>query len=70
MGWRYAASSRLQQARLPRQATGRATANQESQEGVLPPRPISWMAKMFCGEEMGLVMPPRLDARAIPAVQG
>jgi hypothetical protein len=29
-------------------------------------RPISWMANMFCGEEIGLVMPPRLDASAMP----
>lgn len=24
------------------------------------------MAKMFCGEEIGLVMPPMLEARATP----
>ena len=48
-------------------AMGSATANQLSQETELPPLPISWMAKMFCGEEMGLVIPPRLDAKAIPA---
>jgi len=49
-------------------AIGSATANQLSQETELPPLPISWMAKIFCGDEMGLVMPPRLDAKAIPAV--
>ena len=56
-----------QQIRLPMKATGSATANQLSQDTELPPRPISWMAKMFCGDEMGLVMPPRLEARAMPA---
>ena len=64
---RYAASSSAQMARLPRQATGSAAAIQESQEGGSPPRPISSMAKMFCGLLMGLVMPPRLDASAMPA---
>ena len=64
---RYAASSSAQMATLPRQATGSAAAIQESQEGGSPPRPISWMAKMFCGLLMGLVMPPRLDASAMPA---
>ena len=63
----YVASSAPQQIRLPMKAMGSATANQLSQETELPPLPISWMAKMFCGEEMGLVIPPRLDAKAIPA---
>jgi len=65
---RYTARSTPQQTRLPMKAIGSATANQLSQETELPPLPISWMAKIFCGDEMGLVMPPRLDAKAIPAV--
>ena len=63
----YTASSAPQQIRLPMKAMGSATANQLSQDTELPPLPISWMANMFCGEEMGLVIPPRLDAKAIPA---
>jgi len=46
--------------------TGSATANQESQLGGWPSMDIRSMAKMFWGDEMGLVMPPMLEARATP----
>mmetsp|Transcript_19139 Transcript_19139/g.53589 ORF Transcript_19139/g.53589 Transcript_19139/m.53589 type:complete len:302 (+) Transcript_19139:1429-2334(+) len=46
--------------------TGSATANQDSQLGGNPSMDMRSMAKMFWGEEMGLVMPPMLDASATP----
>ena len=48
-------------------ATGRATANQAAQEGAFPPRDMRSMANRFWGLLMGLVMPPRLLASAMPA---
>lgn len=47
-----------QHSTLPKNATGRATANQVSQEGGSPPMDMRSMAKMFWGDEMGDVMPP------------
>lgn len=46
--------------------TGSATANHSSHEGGLPSMDMRSMAKMFWGEEMGEVMPPTLEARAMP----
>eukprot|EP00983_Pelagomonas_calceolata_P040800 1137785-Pelagomonas_calceolata.AAC.7 len=50
--------------------TGSATANQDSQLGGNPSMDMRSMAKMFWGEEMGLVMPPMLDASATPMTCG
>ena len=47
--------------------TGKAMANQASQEGAVPSADMRSIAKMFCGLLIGLVMPPKLLARAIPA---
>ena len=47
--------------------TGSAIANQDSQEGAPPTMDMRSIAKMFCGLLIGLVMPPRLLAKAIPA---
>jgi len=48
------------------QDTGRAMANHDSQLGGSPSMDMRSMAKIFWGEEMGLVMPPILDAKATP----
>jgi hypothetical protein len=45
-------------------------ANHDSQLGGWLSMDMRSIAKMFCGEEMGLVMPPMLEARATPAVGG
>ena len=47
--------------------TGSAIANQDSQEGAPPTMDMRSIANMFCGLLIGLVMPPRLLAKAIPA---
>ena len=47
--------------------TGRETANQVSQEGAPSPVDICSIAKIFWGLLMGLVIPPRLLASAMPA---
>eukprot|EP00955_Chlamydomonas_euryale_P016740 178667-Chlamydomonas_euryale.AAC.1 len=47
-------------------ATGSETANQDSQLGGCPSMLMRSIAKMFWGDEMGDVMPPMLDASAMP----
>ena len=51
---------------LSTHATGSATTNHASQLGCSPPMDMRLMAKMFCGLEMGEVMPPTLEAIATP----
>ena len=61
----YTRRSRPQHRALPAKATGRA-ANQESQEGAFPSMDMRSMANRFWGLLMGLVMPPKLLAMAMP----
>ena len=51
----------------PIMETGKAIANQASQDGAVPSADMRSIAKMFWGLLMGLVIPPKLLARAIPA---
>ena len=73
----YASSSAPQHATTPQPATGSATANHSSQPGPTPPPSplaaaaaaacaILSIANTFCGDEIGLVIPPKFDARATP----
>mmetsp|Transcript_21687 Transcript_21687/g.55213 ORF Transcript_21687/g.55213 Transcript_21687/m.55213 type:complete len:359 (-) Transcript_21687:980-2056(-) len=64
-GW-YTARMRPQHTKLLMTATGSATANHASQEGGLPSMDMRSMAKMFWGDEIGEVIPPMLEARAMP----
>ena len=64
----YAKSNTPQMMKAAIMDTGRETANQVSQEGAPPSRDICSIAKMFWGLLMGLVMPPKLLAKAIPAM--
>ena len=57
----------LQMMKAEMMETGREIANQASHEGAPPTMDILSIAKIFCGLLIGLVMPPKLLAKAIPA---
>lgn len=52
--------------KLPRMESGIDIINHSPQEGA---GSIFWIAIIFCGEEMGDAIPPKLDANAIPMIK-
>ena len=59
-------SSPSQIMKLPTMHRGTATINHCAHDGG---GDMFWMAMMFCGDEMGDAMPPKLEAKAIPRIR-
>lgn len=53
--------------RLPIRHTGMATINHSAQDGGAGD--MFWIAMIFCGDDMGDAIPPRLEAKAMPRIR-